>query len=260
MLGLPQHVLVMGPKRGLEKGESGPVKKASLAQGPIRWEHCFAADFGPQWHLAYTSDEIQKSAQRNQWIEELMGREENEGEKTARGEFNYLNFISFLKFNFKVFESVVRSSWLGPAVPPVRLSGGGTGGLKAGIKQEDAGSKGVTGESAFLILNGSIRVPVDAARPFIVGRWTGGDHIAAPDLNVKNIAHSAVSVAPRHCAIVHGSLVPGRVDRSLWYIVNYTKDGLWAANTQCRLNEYVALSQGTKIMIGPEIFLRFFLA
>jgi hypothetical protein len=253
----------MPPKRQVSSDTPPSGKKAKshtgLAQGPIRWEHCFSADFGPQWHLAYTSDEAAKSAQRNQWIEELIGSEQNEFEARARSDFNYLNYISFLKFNFKVFECVMRSCWSGPLAPAK---------LDKSIKAEsivdpkDMESPADSGDSAFLVLNGSIKLAMDSSRPFVVGRWQGNNsNIAVPDLNVKNIVKSAASVKPRHCAIVHGSIVPSKVDRSHWYLVNYTKDPITVgADTACNLNDYVTLTHGCKILIGTEIFLRFFIA
>jgi hypothetical protein len=167
-----------------------------------RWEHAFAADFGPNWHLAYTSDENVRSVQRARWVKQLMGIESTDPEEKARAHFDYNSFMQFYKSQFMIFENLLKS-----VIPP----GSGNGCPITTRKDETEEVKIEYPESStsencgYIMLNGSIKIKVLKDRPFVIGSSQTsnlndlGDDLGAPDLNLKHLTRNPVN--KRHCVI-----------------------------------------------------------
>ena len=252
----------MPPK--VQKKESPAAKKqkvvstsstGGVVQGPIRWEHCFSSDFGPNWHLAYTSDEVTRVAQRHLWIEQLIGkREQTEFERNARDEFTYSNFYNFYKFNFKIFDSIIKSCLVTSGGTPPQVVKEAPPAKTEPTDVKTTLSSPADSPTAFLMLNGSIKVAIDDSREFLIGRTSCvndlGDNLTAPDLNLKNLT---THVSRRHCGVSN--------DGGDWRITNYSKLGISVNGvTITGIKESVKLENDSRILIGTEVFLKFFSA
>ena len=234
--------------------------------GPIRWEHAFSADFGPNWHLAYTSDETVKSFQRIRWVEQLMGQNCSEAELRVKADFNYVNYMEFLKSQFKVFDNVIKSMMAGnPSHFPSHLVKSGTP-QKIPVKEEEQSdlNKMVDDESrVFLVLNGSLRIEIKhQTKPFVVGSTAAvndlGSDVSCPDLNLKHVCRSDLS--KRHAVVTHGSILTDRgIDKIGWYITNESESSNFIVDG-CKVspNNRVKLSSNSVILLENEVILKFF--
>ena len=193
-----------------QKSTRAPIP--TVTNGPVRWEHSFASDFGPNWHLVYTSDESVKATQRARWVEQLMGKEMTEPELVVRDVFDYSNFHSYYKSQFMVFENIIRSVMTAPAAS---LGLGGQRAMSAQTSSKRQSSEIGTknqddNPSGFILLNGSVKIRVGMDKPFVIGASCGNDpndlgkDVTCPDLNLKNLT-SKNKVANRHCVISHNS-------------------------------------------------------
>ena len=210
--------------------DSTPLSKIQKTDAPLRWEHAFAADFSPNWHLAYTMDEQARAAQRLVWLDQL---------RCGGG-------------NYKIFDLLVRSAISSSLGVPTKLVKSEPVKTVNEVKVEVKGS----GE-AFVILNGSVPVEItDRDRPFVIGKTTAvndlGENILCPDLNLKHLTNC--SLGRRHCGIVW--------KEEKWWICSYAKIGvklLMTNGTSKLVCKEAALKNGDKVVLGNDVWIDFYM-
>lgn len=195
-----------------------------------------------------------------------MGQNCSEAELRVKADFNYVNYMEFLKSQFKVFDNVIKSMVAGtPSHFPSHLFKSGTP-QKMPVKEEEKSdfNEIVDDESrVFLVLNGSLRIEIkDQTKPFVVGSTAAindlGSDVSCPDLNLKHVCRT--NLCKRHAVITHGSILTDRgIDKTGWYITNLSESSNFIVDG-CKVtrSDPVKLSSNSVILLENEVILKFF--
>jgi hypothetical protein len=249
-----------------KKNPETAISSSGVSTGPIRWEHSFASDFGSNWHLAYTADDSSRVTQRTVWVKALI-------ENKLNSDFTFQNFSNYLKSQFHVFSSILRSSVPHSIpLPPQYLKPIPVEPEETAVKQPDCEIQNEDGiptqdePYAFLVI-GSLTIPIDHAdRPFVVGRTNAlndlNENVVVPDLNLKNFSKlNSQLISRRHFTIAYGTMLPpgGNRSREKWYLTNYSKNGIIMNNDEIKkINEIVEIGNNSTITITNDIHLKFY--